>query len=49
MKRSLQTMPEKSILDADDVIHDLTSWRQTSSIFMFKKNCHIFRNTGRIF
>ena len=47
MERSSQIIPEKSIFDVDDVTDDVTAWRQTwPSIFMFKRNCHIFRDTG---
>ena len=34
----------------DYVNDDVTAWRQIcSSIFMFKLNCHVFRDTGRSF
>ena len=38
----------KSTFDIVDVTDDVTVWRQNwHSIFMFKWNCRIFRDTGR--
>ena len=50
MERSSEIIPEKNTFDVDDVTYDITAWRKNwPSIFMFKWNYHIFRDTGRSF
>ena len=40
----------KSVFDVHDVTDDVTALRQiVPSIFMFKWNCHTFRDTSRSF
>ena len=47
MKISLQIMQR---IDIDNLADDITAWRQIRpSIFMFKWNRHIFRDTGHSF
>ena len=47
MERPSKINPQKIIFDVDDVSDDVTQSRP--SIFMFKWNCHIFRDTGHSF
>ena len=47
MKKTSQIITEKVFFDVDDITDDVTARRQSvPSIFMFKWNWHILRDTG---